>query len=277
MEENTLASENATETPVAVDTQAPGETEAETTTSEAPEQEPQKKRPSRAKARIEALSSDKRAAIEYAEFHRKQADELRAKLDALQQTETADVTEAPDISKYDDASKWAADTRSYLEKQAERTAAKAVEQTLKARDIKQTEAQRKQQFTESLEAASEKYDDYWEVVYDENATFMNGQLLETVMEMPQAGDLVYHLNSNPEQARKLATMTPARMAAELGRLESTLTTETKPQEPKPNLTKAPDPPSEITGTPEGEVNLNKVGIDDYMRIRREQLKERRGY
>lgn len=269
MEENALASENATDAPVSDDTPTTGEPKA-VEIKEA-------KRPSRAKARIEALSSDKRAAIEYAEFHRKEADKLRAQLEAIEKSKPSDVSEAPDISKYDDATKWASDTRAYLEKQAEKTVAKAVEKTLQDRDTKQSQTQRQQQFNESLEAAAEKHEDYWDVVYDENATFMNGTLLETVMELPGAGELVYHLNTHPDEARKIAAMTPARMAAALGRLEDKLTTETKPKDTNPKLTKAPDPPSEISGTTQGEVDLNKVGVEDYMRIRREQLKERRGY
>ena len=241
------------------------------TTGEQATETPEK-RPSRARDRIQALASDKRAAVEYAEFQKRRADELEAKLSA----NATPALERPDITKYDDAGKWAADFEAWTLTQAESIADQRIDDRLKKLDTERTEAQIQSDFEGSLNAAAEKYDDFWEVIADHTATHMNGALLDTLRQMPDAGDLAYYLNTHPAEARQIAAKSPVQIAADLGRLSMNLNTPAK-KPTEPNLTKAPEPPSDISGTSAGEVDLSKVSIDEYMAVRRKQLKERRGY
>lgn len=229
-------------------------------------------RPSRARDRIQALASDKRAAVEYAEFQKQRADELEKKLQAQH---PAEDNTPPDISKYDDATKWATDYSNWATKMASKVADDRIAERIETMETERTQAQIENDFEASLNDAAQKHDDFWEVITDPSATHMNGALLDALKQMPDAGELAYHLNSNPLEARQIAAKSPVQIAAELGRLSVTLAGQTKA--PDPNLTKAPEPPTDLTGAAKGEVDLNKVGIDDYMRIRREQLKARRGY
>ncbi|MCP4935946.1 MAG: hypothetical protein GY927_17480, partial [bacterium] len=184
-------------------------------------------------------------------------------------------TVEPKIEDYESAAEWQRDFVTFTNSKAESIANKAIETRLQSMETERSQAQIDTSFNTSMDAAAEKHEDFWDVVTDPRATFMNGPLLETVKQMPNAGELAYHINSNPAEGHKLAAMNATQMAAELGRLDATLNSQ-KP-ESKPNLTNAPDPPSNISGAPVAEVDLNKVGVDDYMRLRREQLKKRRGY
>ncbi len=256
----TAEAQEATVTPDSVESPPEGGVTTETT----------EKRPSRARDRIQALASDKRAAVEYAEFQKQRADDLERQLKG----EPEDLT-PPDISKYDDATKWAADYSGWATKNAEATANKVFEDRLKAFESNRTAQQVEKDFEASMNEAASKHEDYWDVITDPSATHMNGVLLDTLKQLPDAGELAYYLNSNPLEARQIAAKSPAQVAADLGKLSVKLQNQTKA--PEPNLTQAPNPPTALTGTPKGEVDLTKVSIDDYMRIRREQLKERRGY
>lgn len=121
------------------------------------------------------------------------------------------------------------------------------------------------------------------------ANFIGEQLLESEIG-PQ---IAYHLTKNPDLAAKLNTMTPVQAAKEIGKLEVQLTkaaaaTPTPPTPPADARTETPAPPAPASNTQNRRVSsapppmkpaapgrstqadLAKVGMDEYVEIRRAQ-------
>lgn len=263
-EENALAAE-AIDTPVTeeaapvAENQDGGVTEPKTETSE---------RPSRAKERIQELVADKRAAIEYAELQRQRAAELEAQLKKL--STPAETKSRPKLADYETPELWADAVTDWSVAQATSRATEHVEKALSSREQQTSTNQREQAFRDQMNATAEKHGDFWEVVTDPSNTFFNGSLLETIKDLDNPGELAYHLANNPSEARQIAAMSPARMAAALGRLGDKM--ETPKPKPKPKVTEAPEPPTPLGGGAAKDVDLTKLPTKDYIKLRRQQRK-----
>ncbi|MCP4937328.1 MAG: hypothetical protein GY927_24745, partial [bacterium] len=79
------------------------------------------KKAEKTRSRIQALASDKRAAMEYADFHKKRSEELEAQLKA-QQPQTVE----PKIEDYESAAEWQRDFVTFTNSKAESIANKAI-------------------------------------------------------------------------------------------------------------------------------------------------------
>lgn len=93
--------------------------------------------------------------------------------------------------------------------------------------------------------------------------------LQTVAELPEAHKLINHLGNNPDEAARIASLPPVKMALELAKVESGFS---KPKE----ISKAPAPIKPITGNGGGSGDLADPNLPmvEYSRIRAEQRRKR---
>lgn len=126
----------------------------------------------------------------------------------------------------------------------------AVEQRLRA-----AEAQRQQQtvlqtYEERAAKLREAKPDFDSVV--NNPSLRISETMANVIRYSEGGPMVaYHLGTNPTEAARIAAMPDYLQAAELGRIEASLTT----QAPPVNRTPPPPPPKTVSGISAG---LNKA-------------------
>lgn len=100
----------------------------------------------------------------------------------------------------------------------------------------------------------------------------NPAFLAAITELDGAHKVLHHLGKNPELAEKIISMSPAKMAIELSRVEAGLS---KPKEKA--VSKAPEPIKPLGGTAKNTVSLSddKVDMDRWLEERNKQLEARK--
>lgn len=261
--------------PPAVDTATPPPTAAPPPDSDTPGAEPTSDAPApkqkpTARDRIQDLTAQNRAAIEFADMQKQRADGLEAKLKDMTPAERKG---APKLADFETPEAWAAEFEQHITRHADDAITKTVDTALQKHGIDAKLAQRNTDFQSSLLTAADKHEDFWEVVSDPAATFMNGALLETVKDLDNPGEIVYYLNSHATEARQIAALgSPAKMGAAIGKINISA-----PPGPGPDVTKAPDPPTPIGGGPAGGVDPMKMKTGEYIAWRiRERAARRKG-
>ncbi len=253
---DTPADESVTDTP-----------EVDTSPADTPSDEPTEKRPSRARERIHGLVEQNRAAVDFANLQKDRADGLEAKLTALQTPAQADAM--PKLADFETPEQWATAATAYANVQTGKQVKEQVAEALQKFGIDKSAAEREQGFQDDLVKEADKHDDFWDVISDPSATFLNGALLNAVKDMENPGALIYHLNSNPAEARRIATLgSPARIGAALGNI-----TLGKPSQSV--TTETPDPPSNLGGGPSGDINPEKMSTKEYIEWRVKERESRR--
>ena len=238
---------------------------ADTPSEDSPETKEQ--RPSRARERIHGLVEQNRAAVEFADMQKTRAEDAEARLKALQTP--AEAAGMPKLADFETPEQWAEAATVYTNTQASKQVKEQVATALQQFGIDKSAAEREQGFQAALVKEAEKHDDFWDVVSDPSATFLNGALLDAVKDFDNPGALIYHLNSNPAEARKIATLgSPARIGAALGKI-----TLGKPSQSV--TTEVPDPPGNLGGGPSGDVDPTKMSTKEYIEWRVQVREARR--
>ena len=159
-----------------------------------------------------------------------------------------------------------------------------VQATLEKRDTEAQAKARAESFAKSwgerVTEAKAAHADYEQVVGNSDV-----QVLDHVKDALNDSDLgpqvIYHLAKNPEVAARLNQMTPLGAAREIGRIESQLAkapeadgeaepTETTEAAPARKTSSAPPPAKPIASGRATPVNLEKAGMDDYIKTRKSQ-------
>lgn len=108
-----------------------------------------------------------------------------------------------------------------------------------------------------------KYPDY-EAVAHSNAWSPTPTMLEVILDSDHGPDIAYHLGKNLSEAHRIASLTPARQAAELGKLEALVTA------PKPARKQPPAPINPVGGqSGSGQKDPNKMSMAEYVKWRDE--------
>lgn len=99
----------------------------------------------------------------------------------------------------------------------------------------------------------------------------NPAFITTVIELDDSHKVLHHLGSNPEEAQRIAKLSPAKMAIELTRLEASL----NKKEAK-SVSKVASPLTPVRGTARKEFDLADPDTDlrEWMKKREKQLAER---
>lgn len=166
--------------------------------------------------------------------------------------------------------------RSYLEKRAEARAEKAAKALAERYRQEQEALSRRAKFDERVEAFAKTVEDYHDVVND--STPVSEAMADAIMDSDEAGALMYYLGNNPDVARKLYYMTPAKAGREIQKLEDRLVAERKKAAEKP-VSKAP-PPTPTIEAAEHAVSVSasspdsdKLPIDQWVKRREKELRK----
>jgi hypothetical protein len=128
------------------------------------------------------------------------------------------------------------ETRKHAEK-----AAKEAGERWKA---EQEAVSRRAKFDERVAQFAKSVDDYSEVVTD--STPVSEGMADYLLDSDEAGAVMYYLGNNPDEARKLYHLSPAKAGAALAKLEDRLISERKKAAEKP-VSKAPPPAPQVEG------------------------------
>jgi hypothetical protein len=181
--------------------------------------------------------SQRRAAETEAQQAKREAAELRARLEAMS-AQAAPVKEEP----RPDRSKFASDEE-YIEAVAEWKA----DQRLAKREQEQAEARAKAErdqlvkgWQDAQQRARAEIEDYDDVIKGSDVQ-LPGHLHQAILESDVGPHLAYYFAKHPDEAKRYAGMSPTKSLRELGRLEDRLAEDADDDQP---ATK-PSPKAEI--------------------------------
>jgi hypothetical protein len=138
-------------------------------------------------------------------------------------------------------------------------------------------------FRDQEKVARAKYDDY-DLVVNNPSVPVSRAMMELVLTSPVGAELAYHLGSNIQEADRISRLPPTRAAVELGKLEAKLEAEVKAEakgggseEPGTRASAgAPAQPiSPVGGRRGGPKTLKDMSMEEYIRTRNEQERQRR--
>jgi hypothetical protein len=93
-------------------------------------------------------------------------------------------------------------------------------------------------------------------------------MASAILDSDIGAKLVIHLNANPDEAKRIALLPPARQAAELGKLEAKLLTAPAPK------SNAPKPISPVGNSPVSSKDPSQMSDAEFANWRRQQIKNR---
>lgn len=167
----------------------------------------------------------------------------------------------------------------YSEKRATAKAEKAAKDVAERFRREQEAIARRAKFDERVEAFAKTTEDYYEVVND--STPVSEAMADAIMDSDEAGALMYYLGQNPDVARKLYNLTPAKAGRELARLEDRLVAERAKAAAKP-VSQAPPPAPRIEAAGDSGRNPDPTSAEsdalsdkEWMRLREKQLQRKR--
>lgn len=124
-------------------------------------------------------------------------------------------------------------------------------------------------FAKNVEIAKTKYADYEDAIEDATNAPCTSDMLNAMMESPQGAEVMYYLAKNPQEAARIAKLTPHGQAREIGRIEARLATPPKAPEPR-RITNTNEPPKTVSGAGVVERDPDKMSMDDYAAWRMKQ-------
>lgn len=240
--------------------EAVAEGEQPEVTEETPEQQ-QKKELSKNQRRI--ANANRRAAEAAAE-----ARLLRERVAALEAERAPKPAEAPRREDF-------ADDVAYIEARADHAARKAAAEAREA-DRKESEGQQRQtrqqeadaKVAESwtkreavFQAQAKDYQDVVEPFVEEDLRHFSDGTKRLIVESEVGPQLLYHLATHPEDAERIADLSPVRQIAELGKLEDRM------QRPAKAVSKAPAPINPVSAGRSGGKDVSKMSVAEYKAYR----------
>lgn len=145
----------------------------------------------------------------------------------------------------------------------------AIETREKAALAKQQQTQRQAVFNErqqslaqKVEAGRQKYVDFDSVVFNQSVPFSDA-MTEAIIDAGNSADIAYHLGSNPQEAARIASLSPMQQIMEVAKLDVTIQGKQKKQ------TKAPPPSEPVQG---GDTMVSrdpdKMSIEEWRKWRK---------
>lgn len=136
----------------------------------------------------------------------------------------------------------------YVLKRVEANAEKAAKAAADRYRSEQEAISRRAKFDERIDAFAKTVQDYHEVVTE--STPVSEAMADALLDSDDPGALMYYLGNNPDVARKLYYLTPAKAGREIAKLEVQLAAERAKAAEKP-VTKAPPPAPNIEASGDG--------------------------
>lgn len=119
------------------------------------------------------------------------------------------------------------------------------EQAERRRAAEAAERRTFEAWTARLEAARQAHDDFDEVVDSELP--LSDAMFQAIVESEQGAELAYYLGSHPEEAERIAKLSPVAAIRALGRIEASLDQSHTAPKPKPAVSSAPKPAPRVSG------------------------------
>lgn len=220
-----------------------------------------KPKKNRAQERIDELTNYGRSQEREAQRLREEVIRLGGNPDAV--GDEAESLEEPDPSKY----QYGEQDVDYIREKAKYDTHMEIREKQAQATFKMQAAELDAKWAKNQAAAQARYADFDEVVVKgatENKWPCPPVVAVAIKDSEVGPDVAYHLASNPEDARRIAKLTPLEQAREFGRLEERLINkaarEARRAERQPKrVTKAPPPPKRQTrgtGAPPKKVNFD---------------------
>lgn len=241
--------------------------------SESDDVEPESVSPkSRAQERIEQLVAKNKeteanatAAKEIAEYWRQQA--LKEKEPVVENKPDP----KPRLEDFEyDQDKWADALTDWADRQIDAKTEAAVTKSITKQRTQSEQEAKAQQFKAASDAFASEHPDYNDVAYNP-ALPLTKEMFAIIQESDKGPALVYELGKNIEKARAISQLPAQQQAMALGRMEASLS---QPA-PKPQPSKAPEPPNPVTDGATPSVDPSKMSIDAWMKWRADELRSKR--
>jgi len=189
--------------------------------------------------RIDKISGDKARLAEDNAY-------LRGKLDAQEAAVKPPKEEAtglvrPNIEDFDTQEDYSEALMDYkvevrLEERDKVNAEKA-----KVTEAKTAKEKAQESFAEQISKARAKYNDFNEVVMNNNDIAITKSMIDVMQESTLGAEVAYHLGKNPDEALRIAKLTPTAQAMAIGRIEGILDAPEKQTTEPQRVTKASTP------------------------------------
>jgi hypothetical protein len=154
---------------------------------------------------------------------------------------------------------WKADERDWKREQA------------KAADrAKEAAASTAERVAKTIEAAKEKFTDFAEVFHDKLP--VTPVMADALMESEASADIAYYLGKNPEEAARIAGLSPVAQIREIGKIEARLEAQAKaaPKATPRTVSAAPAPVKPVGSSEKVEKDPNEMSIEEYEAFRRKK-------
>lgn len=136
-----------------------------------------------------------------------------------------------------------------------------------AQQVRQQQAARSiESKTESFYAEAEKIPGFDREAFDDLP--LTTAIAAAIIDSDTPAKLMAHLAQNPDEAERIARLSPARQAAEIGKLETKLAS-------APKVSNAPAPIKPIGGAQGGTKNPSEMTDAEFAKWRRSQIAQRR--
>lgn len=240
-----------------------------------PEGEPKPKE-SAVQKRINEITRARREAETEAATLRKLLIEQRQAQDQQSKPVEPQAPQAPVPPKQEDFQDFAAYQEAMLDHRVEVKLFQRDQQSRQQAEAQQRQTSQAQAAQESqqraakmIEAGRGKFDDFDVVALDPNVPLTAAMAEAISLEDSVGPDVAYYLGKRPEEAKRIASLPPAKQLMEIGRLAERITAAGKK-----NITKAP-PPIKPTGG-RTKVVVDESKLSDAEWLRRQEAKKRSG-
>lgn len=143
----------------------------------------------------------------------------------------------------------------------------------------ESEQERAKRYQDSVQAFAEQHPDFHDVFH--GGVPVSEPMAEAITEADNPAAIAYYLGQNPEEAARIAAMTPTGASRAIGRIEAKLESQAAPaaveqarQPETKTVTKAPPPVTTLSGAPAVVKDLGEMSMADYDAQRRKERKAR---
>jgi hypothetical protein len=234
--------------------------------------EPEAKKAKGVQKRIDELTANWRSTERDRDYWRELAmqhlkgDGQPAQPQQAPQTQAEPAPKEEDFASYDDflraTARWEVKQELAQERQRQQEEAKQREQ-------QQTYQQRVQSFQQRMQTFAAEHPDFQQVALNPSVPITDA-MQEAILDSDMGPQVAYHLGQHPEEAARIARMSPYAAAREIGRIEARLAIP-----PKPKVSQAPEPIRPVGGSGEGRSKSpDEMSISEWMAWRNKQVSNR---